>query len=197
MKSKQWIGAVLLALVAGVVPLVVSACYYRIGLKEYPWFADSEATYDFFLYWKGQMLILLCGLLALYVAARQLAGKERGWQGRIEGKYFIPLLLYFLLSLLSAVLSEHGDMAVWGGYEQWEGVIIITAYVVVLFFAIFLLEGRTQIRVFLCVFLSCVFVMTVLSVFQYCGHDFFRTGAGQAVMNFMIKKKLKFTVIIL
>lgn len=193
MKSKQWIGAVLLAMVAGVVPLVVSACYYRIGLKEFPWFADSDATYDFFLYWKGQTLILLCGLLALYVAVRQMAGKERGWQKRIEGKYAIPLILYFLLSLLSAVLSEHGDMAIWGGYEQWEGVIIITAYVVVLFFAIFLLEGRTQIRVFLCVFLSCVFVMAVISVFQYCGHDFFRTGAGQAVMNFMIKKKLKFT----
>lgn len=179
MKSKQWIGAVLLAMVAGVVPLVVSACYYRIGLKEFPWFADSDATYDFFLYWKGQMLILLCGLLALYVAVRQLAGKERGWQGRIEAKYFVPLLLYFLLALLSAVLSEHGDMAVWGGYEQWEGVIIITAYVVVLFFAIFLLEGRTQIRVFLCVFLSCVFVIAVLSVFQYCGHDFSVPGLGR------------------
>ena len=166
MKSKQWIGAVLLAMVAGVVPLVVSACYYRIGLKEFPWFADSDATYDFFLYWKGQMLILLCGLLALYVAVRQLAGKERGWQGRIEAKYFVPLLLYFLLALLSAVLSEHGDMAVWGGYEQWEGVIIITAYVVVLFLASFLREGRTQIRVVRCVFVCCVFVIGVLSVFQ-------------------------------
>lgn len=193
MKVKKRLGAVLLAMVAGIVPLIVSACYYRIGLKEFTWFSDSDAAYDFFLYWKGQTLILLCGLLALYVAVWQLAGKEHGWQDRLEWKYLVPLLLYFLLALLSAVLSEHGDMAIWGGYEQWEGMIIITAYVIVLFFASLLLEGRTEISIFMWIFLFCVFVMSVLSVCQYLGHDFFRTGAGQAVMNFMIKKKLKFT----
>lgn len=193
MDSKKRTGAVLLAMVAGVVPLIVSACYYRIGLKEFVWFSDSDAAYDFFLYWKGQMLILLCGLLALYVAVRQLAGKEQGWQERMEWKYLVPLFLYVLLALLSAILSEHGDMAVWGGYEQWEGVIVITAYVIVLFFASLLLEGGTEISIFMWIFLVLVFVMSALSVCQFFGHDFFRTGAGQAVMNFMIEKKLKFT----
>ena len=139
------------------------------------------------------MLILLCGLLALYVAVRQLAGKEQGWQERMEWKYLVPLFLYVLLALLSAILSEHGDMAVWGGYEQWEGVIVITAYVIVLFFASLLLEGGTEISIFMWIFLVLVFVMSALSVCQFFGHDFFRTGAGQAVMNFMIEKKLKFT----
>ncbi len=193
MNAKKRIGAVLLAMVAGIVPLIVSACYYRIGLKEYTWFSDSDAAYDFFLYWKGQTLILLCGLLALYVAVRQMAGKGNRWQERMEWKYLVPLFLYVVLALLSAVLSEHGDMAVWGGYEQWEGVIIITAYVIVLFFASLLLEGRTEIGIFMWIFLVLVFVMSVFSVCQYLGHDFFRTDAGQAVMNFMIKKKLKFT----
>lgn len=193
MNAKKRIGAVLLAMVAGIVPLIVSACYYRIGLKEYTWFSDTDAAYDFFLYWKGQTLILLCGLLALYVAVRQMAGKGHRWQERMEWKYLVPLFLYVVLALLSAVLSEHGDMAVWGGYEQWEGVIIITAYVIVLFFASLLLEGRTEIGIFMWIFLVLVFVMSVFSVCQYFGHDFFRTDAGQAVMNFMIKKKLKFT----
>lgn len=193
MNAKKRMGAVLLAMVAGIVPLIVSACYYRIGLKEYTWFSDSDAAYDFFLYWKGQTLILLCGLLALYVAVRQMAGKGHRWQERMEWKYLVPLFLYVVLALLSAVLSEHGDMAVWGGYEQWEGVIIITAYVIVLFFASLLLEGRTEIGIFMWIFLVLVFVMSVFSVCQYFGHDFFRTDAGQAVMNFMIKKKLKFT----
>ncbi len=90
MNAKKRIGAVLLAMVAGIVPLIVSACYYRIGLKEYTWFSDSDAAYDFFLYWKGQTLILLCGLLALYVAVRQMAGKGHRWQERMEWKYLVP-----------------------------------------------------------------------------------------------------------
>lgn len=194
MKGKRCIGAVLLVLVLSVVPLVVSAFYYQIGLKEYPWFSDSDAAYDFFLYWKGQLLILLCGLIALYTAVRQMFEKRDAWRGAkgVERKYVIPLILYFALAVLSSVLSEQRDTALWGGYEQWEGIIIIAAYVSVLFFAYLLLDDKTEFCIVEWGFLTGVFVLSALSVCQYFGHDFFRTEAGQAVMNFMTEKKLNF-----
>lgn len=195
MRRKNCLGAVLLVMVLSVVPLVVSAFRYQIGLREHPWFSDSDLYYDFFLYWKGQLLILLCGLLALYTAVGQMSGRYRLEKGAkvFEGKYMISLGLYLVLAVLSAVFSGHRHMAVWGGYEQWEGVIIITAYVSVLFFAYLLADGKTAFRIVMWGLLAGAFVISVLSTGQFFGHDFFRTQAGQAVMNFMISKKLKFT----
>lgn len=197
MKGKNKIAAVLLGLVLALVPLIVSAYYYEIGLMEFPWFANSEKGYDFFLYWKGQALILLCGLLALYAAVKPFVVKENkhaAFAGRwFDKRYIIVLAVYFAAAVLSTVLSEHKDMAVWGGYEQWEGMIIIAAYVAVLFFAYFLVSGNTEINIVIWVLFAGVFVMSVLSVGQFFERDFFRGEMGQSVMNFMLAKKLKFT----
>lgn len=197
MKGKNRIAAVLLGLVLAVVPLIVSAYYYEIGLMEFSWFPNSPKAYDFFLYWKGQALILLCGLLALYAAVKPFAMKENkhaAFGGRwFDKRYIIALAVYFGTAVLSTVLSEHKDMAVWGGYEQWEGIIIIAAYVAVLFFAYFLISGKMEINIVIWVLFAGVFVMSVLSVGQFFEKDFFRGEAGQSVMNFMLAKKLKFT----
>lgn len=197
MKGKNKIAAVLLGLVLAVVPLIVSAYNYEIGLMEFSWFANSEKAYDFFLYWKGQALILLCGLLALYAAVKPFVVKENKpaalgvrW---FDKRYITALAVYLGTVVLSAVLSEHKDMAVWGGYEQWEGMIIIVAYVAVLFFAYYLISGKAEINIVIWGLFVGVFVMSILSVGQFCESDFFRKEAGQSVMNFMLDKKLKFT----
>lgn len=202
MKTKNRFGAVLLVLILGFVPLVVSACHFRIGLKECPWFSNADTSYDFFLYWKGQALILLCACMALYVAVLQFFGKKEyqvdTWSERmrvsgLERKYILPLVIYFVLSVLSTVFSEHRDMAVWGGYEQWEGMFIIAAYVITLVFASMFAVGKTEIRIIEWGVLAGVLILSVLGAMQFFGYDFFRTDAGQAVMNFMIEKKLRFS----
>lgn len=202
MRTKNRFGAALLMLILGFVPLIVSACHYRIGLKDYPWFMDADTSYDFFLYWKGQALILLCACLALNTAAGQLFGGKKGQAAvrsgqdlplGLERRYLILLASYFLLSVLSAVLSEHRDMALWGGYEQWEGMFIVAAYVIVLWFASMDVAGKTEITMIGWGLLAGVLVLSFLGTMQFFGHDFFRTNAGQAVMNLMTKKKLRFS----
>ncbi len=190
-KSKNRIGAVLLILIVSAVPLIVSAAAYEIGLKEYPWFSGADQTYDFFLYWKGQALILLCGLLALYVGIKQIFCGE-DWMSKLRGKYMAPLGLYLVFVILSTVFSSHREMAVWGGYEQWEGMIVIAAYVVVLFMACLIVGSGTELKMIQWGFLAGAFLMSLLGACQAFGHDFFRTENGQAVMNFMVEKKLKF-----
>lgn len=204
MKGKNIVAAVLLGLVLAGVPLIVTAYYYEIGLKDFAWFADSEKAYDFFLYWKGQALILLCGLLALYAAVKTFTVKEHRHAARqrsytaldaqwFNKRYIIALVAYFGTALLSTALSEHKDMAVWGGYEQWEGMVIIAAYVAVLFLAYFLVSGETEINIVVWILFVGVFLMSVLSVGQFFERDFFRGEAGQSAMNFMLDKKLNFT----
>lgn len=189
--KKNIIGAVLLVFVLSVVPLIVSAYHYEVKLNSYPWFSGST-TYDFFLYWKGEALLLLCGLLALYVAVK-LCFVSKGLFGQTDHKYLIPLILYFVMCVLSTLFSEHRNMAVWGGYEQWEGMLILGTYVLVLLSAYGLVKGETEVNIIRYGLLAGVLVLSFLSMRQFMGEDFFRTPMGKDVMNFMSDKKLNFT----
>lgn len=191
-QDNNWIGAFLIILVLAFVPLIVSAKKYSVGLSDQLWFSSADTSYDFFLYWKGQALLLLCGLLSLYVALKMTISKK-DMMASVDNRYLIPMGVYFLMSLLSALLSQHRRMAVWGGYEQWEGMLTLGAYVVILFFSCCLILGRTEIRIVMYGLLAGVFILSLLGARQFLGHDFFRTAAGKAVMNFMNDEKLNFT----
>lgn len=186
------VGAVLLVCVLCLIPPIVSAYKYQIHLSSYPWFSDSDVTYDFFLYWKGQALILLCGVLALYTAVRLLTGKQEVL-GQTDSRFLIPLSAYFVLAFLSTLFSEHRETAVWGGYEQWEGMIILGCYVILLVMAYGLVKGKTEIEIVTNGLLVGVLALAFLSAMQFFGHDFFRTENGKDVMNFMIQNELNFT----
>ena len=133
-KNRNVVGAVLIGFVLAVVPLIVSAKKYNIGLNTFPWFSNGDTSYDFFLYWKGQALILLCGVLALYVAVKLFIGKKDTF-GDTDHRYLIPLAVYFVLCMLSTVFSGQRQTAIWGGYEQWEGMITLGPYVLLLLFS--------------------------------------------------------------
>lgn len=191
-RNKNWIGAFLIVLILAFVPLIVSAKKYSVGLSDQLWFSSADTSYDFFLYWKSQALLLLCGILSLYAALKMTVSKKE-MMASVDNRYLIPLGVYFLMSLLSTVLSQNKRMAVWGGYEQWEGMLTLGAYVVILFFSCCLILGQTEIRILMYGLLAGVFILSLLGARQFLGYDFFRTTAGKAVMNFMSDEKLNFT----
>ena len=85
-KNQNIIGAVLVVLIMSLVPLVVSAFQYETGMEGYAWFSNSTSGYDFFLFWKGQLLLLLCALMAFYAAAKCLLVKEGMPDSKLEKK---------------------------------------------------------------------------------------------------------------
>ncbi len=191
-KNVNVLGTLLVDFVVCLVPFIVSAKKYQIGLSQEPWFFRADYKYDFFLYWKGQALILLCGLLAAYMAGRLFAQKSRTL-GAPQVKCLIPALVYGGMVMISAWFSEHRDMAVTGGYEQWEGAVIQVCYVVLFLMACSIVRAEAEWKILLYGVLASSLVMSFLSVMQCFGRDFFRTEAGQYVMNFMSDEKLEFS----
>ena len=105
-KNQNIIGAVLVVLIVSLVPLVVSAFKYETGMAEYAWFSGSTVRYDFFLFWKGQLLLLLCALMAFYAALKCLLVKEGMPDSKLEKKYIIPLALYAVLAFESTIFRN-------------------------------------------------------------------------------------------
>lgn len=192
MKLKNRMRAMLVVLVISVVPLVVSAYHFQTGLSQYSWSSSGEDSYDFFLYWKGFLLVCISLIMAMWFAAAFIRDRKN-LLGRAGAKYMVPVCLYLLFAVVSTVCSEHKSMAVYGGYEQWEGIIIIGAYVIVLLFSYLMLCEKIEFRIVMWGFLIGVFALSLVSAMQAFGYDFLRTEAGHAMMNFMSDKKLNFT----
>lgn len=182
----------LVVLVLSVVPLVVSAYHFQTGLSQYSWSSSGEDVYDFFLFWKGFLLVCISLFMASVFILTYIRDRAQVTE-RAGAKYIVPVCLYLSFAVLSTVCSEHKNMAVYGGYEQWEGIIIIGAYVIVLLFCYLMLCGKTEFNIVMWGFLIGVFVLSLVSAMQAFGYDFFRTEAGHAMMNFMSDKKLNFT----
>ncbi len=191
-EKKNWLGTILILVVLTFVPLIVSAKKYSSGLGVFPWFSNSDITYDFFLYWKAQALILMCGVISLYITVKIFKDGSETF-GHIHKKYLVPALLYLGMSLLSTLFSEQKTTAVFGGYEQWEGMILLAIYVILMLLTYAILKGKSELSLVAYGVLGGVAGMAFLSAMQAMGYDFFRTPAGQAVMNFMLNRKLQFS----
>lgn len=184
------IGAICLVIVLGIVPLISSAHKYSIGLNQYEWFSSTEATRDFFLYWKGRALLLICILLFVYGVAKICLNLIQ-IDFVAKKKYYILIGMYALFVVLSTCFSAHKEMAVWGGFQHFEGLFIHLSYVVVFLAASVIVRGKWEVRILQVGILGTVFVMAFLGAMQAWGYDFFRTNMGNKVLNFMSEEVLK------
>lgn len=82
-------------------PLVAKGQKVQVDLGKYSWFPDGDFQYDFFMYWKSIVfLILTAGMILVLIdryVIRRISLKQ--W------KYFIPLFVYAGLVILSTALS--------------------------------------------------------------------------------------------
>lgn len=188
-EKKNRIGSMWILIGLTCIPLIVSGKKYSSGLCDFSWFSHADVTYDFFLYWKVQAWILWSGVVCLYASWKVL------WEGRmafgkVEKKYAILLGVYLLTALLSTVCSEQRTTAVYGGYEQWEGMIMLAVYALLMMMSYTLMKGKVELSLLANGLLAGVGLMAVLCAMQAAGYDFFRTSAGKAVMNVMLESRL-------
>ncbi len=175
------------------VPLIATVKRYDNGLTGFSWFSNASGSVDIFLYWKGQALILLAFLMMAFLL---LSCTEWEWMPQwraIRKPPVICLLIYFVLATLSALFSEHRNFALTGSYEQWEGLNVILAYVMLFLYISFVLGEEKQVRFLIYALIAGSFIMGLIGTFQYMGMDLFRGDFGQVLMNLMSDTKMKFS----
>lgn len=205
---------VILALAA--VPLIVSVKPYNTGLTKEPWFFNSDSSIDVFLYWKGQALVILAVAMAVLLAGTVIQlwfSKQEGnsvnssvrknagaasdilhvMRERICRPEMIFLFAYLVFMLISALTSNYKDFAISGSYEQWEGMNVLSAYVVLLLYVYLTTGTEKAVRIILYSLVSGAFVIGVIGTFQFLHMDLFRSSVGKAIMNFMSSTKMNFS----
>lgn len=175
------------------IPLIVTVKQYDTGLADYAWFSNSAKSVDLFLYWKGRALILLAVLMLVLLAVR-LAGKEKiiAFWDKIRRPETLCIALYLLFAAISALLSEYREFAIGGSYEQWEGLNVLAAYMMLLLYTYVTAGTEKMVRFLLYSLILGSFLIGLIGTFQYLQMDFFRSSAGRVVMNLLSEEKMNY-----
>ena len=100
---------------------------------------------------------------------------------------------YLVLSVLSSLLSAYPSFAIWGSYEQWEGLFVLLAYGIFFLYVYLTVDTEWIVRLVVYGLVAGGFLMGLLGTFQFFGMDLFRGKAGQMLMNLLSENKMKFT----
>jgi len=158
--------------------MIVRAFNYRMNLMQFPWGSQNEFT-DFFSY--GKMIaILVCAALVLLILLYKFVT-----QALIIKKTFIyiPMFTYFVFVLISHVMSEHREIALLGFWDRFEGTLVLLAYMVMLFFAINIINTERDVKRIIYAVAISSFLLSLIGISQAIGHDFFQTRIGKMLIT--------------
>ena len=157
-----------------IVPLIVKVKILSNPLQDYAWYNDADYLYDFFLYYKSQVVTILSGLMLLILCWK--FSKMRHKENLLHRDYriFIPLGIYLLLVIISSVFSEYSGFCIQGMPDQYETVWNLIAYVIATIYACWLIveqKGETKIQFALYIGAALVGLICVL---QFLKIDIYR-----------------------
>lgn len=171
-----------LILVLGVIPLIVQLQLVPLSADVRAfWTQDSAA--DFFSYYKSKALILVViYMLCVFGYYKAQGLKDKLLQDKSLYLYFGATAVFALFALLSTVLSEYKSIAVWGGPERCEGIIMILVYLFLMLYALWAYLHKPEFRYIVLPLGVLTCITGFLGVFQFWGHDIFTTEFGKSLI---------------
>lgn len=159
-----------LYLIAGLVPIIMYLKKVTLNDPGNLFWDGAPVHYDIFSYYKMVYLLVFSAIgLLLYLILR----KDNPFVNKNK-KYYIPLAVYSLFILLSALASEYRQVSFFGFLERYEGAFVLIAYSVICFLSMNILNEEKQIKLFLGCLLASAAVITLLGTLQYLGIDYFK-----------------------
>lgn len=183
-RERKTTGALLpLILVLAVIPLVCIIHKYESGLESYAWFAKAGTVFDVFLYYKSKLLFLAGLVLACMTGGYLYSKKETLFRDDKSRYVLICLGCFAAFSLVSVLFSYEPGQALWGGYEQWEGVVVLLTYALIFLFTYAFLHYEQELYVLFGAFAVGALIVGTLGVFQAAGYDYIKSEGMHAILT--------------
>lgn len=158
---------------AAVIPLIVRIIFYDPKLSGYAWFPKETNSMDMFMYHKNQAMILLDAILVvlfvILLFCKRLPAKAA----------FVPLGIYFILILLSAIFSVVPEQTWSGFYGMMESAFALFGYCMICYYVFAVVRTEWQLKAVICVILIGIFLLCAIGVSQFVGHDFYMSNFGK------------------
>ena len=185
-----WLDLLPLVLLFSVQPLVMIGKEVKTYLSDQPWFPSEPTQYDFFMYGKMAVFLVLAVWITVVVIDRIAIRREKP----VAWKRFLPLALYEILAVLSACCSLNQELSLHGMNEQYETVWVLLGYGLVAFGAAQIIKTERQLKVSCAALCVGAGIQGLLGLAQLLGHDFFSTAIGKKLLTAGLGKEVAETM---
>lgn len=154
-------------LVLGVLPFVVYMAEYDNGYSKYDWHSDQSVMQDFYTYYRAIFFIVIAFFAVVILAFWLGLYREQVKNSKI----FIPLAVYGVCAVVSAIASKHPKAAWLGNFVDCEGTFVLLGYAVIGFYTYQMLRVERDYRTILRAVLVMFTPMSVVGWFQVFQND--------------------------
>ncbi len=154
-------------LVIAVLPFITRLITYDSGLSQYSWFSNQDITHDFFSYYKSLAFLILTVINAIILLLYFLLQRGK----RKEMKPFLPIGIYSLFVILSAIFTVNSKLTLVGGMAHFESIFIILGYVILLIYVYQINKREEDYKAILKALVISLILMCIIGIFQMLGKD--------------------------
>lgn len=167
---QQWEIYPLLFLVC-LYPLIMRLEFVPIDLSQYSWFPDTSTQVDVFLFWKSRVLVVLASIMLFFIMSHRLANRK----SKRLPNYFMFLLGYIVLVIISTICSNYRSYSIFGGIEQYESVWVLIGYVIIAVTTYYFMGSNVRQQVFLVALCIGAGILVIIGLSQLFDSDLMKT----------------------
>lgn len=167
-----------------ITPLIVHLYRFDSHLESYSWYNNTNENSDFFLYYKAIFLIAMSAImLAIIGYTMYKERKKRVRQFEIINEYWlIGLGIFLFFACFSTLVSKYRYFGVHGIADQFEPILVIIGYCIVMVYTYYMVNQREHIQVIKAAILTLCSLIGILGLFQLIGMDFWASKLGRILM---------------
>lgn len=170
-----------IAIVLIIIPLIIHEFIFTPTIAKESWFPDANVASDYFLFYKGIILIgtgILMGIILLYkqiFSKQKLFTKLQVWQ--------VLLLAYMCFVLLSTFASPYKSISLNGTYEQFETVLVLLTYCLLLYYSYYVVRTEQDVQAIARYLFIGIGIMTGIGLLQLFGLDPIASNWGKYLIS--------------
>ena len=174
----EWYYLIPIIIFSAIVPLIVYMKMVPVEGIAFQYWKGSSENADFFAYYKSLWIIIAAALSIISFSICLCLKKIQIKQTRL----YIPMGLYAFFVILSTIFAEYKDVALWGFPDRHEGMLVLLSYIIICFVTINLVNEKKHLKIIFGSLFASASIIGIIGIFQYFGHDFFRSSFGKLLI---------------
>ncbi|BEP30374.1 O-antigen ligase family protein [Helicovermis profundi] len=174
--------------------LVIAVKKVTFDFTSVTWMEDKKIFIDLFAYYKAQLIIFSAILAIIIMLHKYIKGQITV---KIDYKKYIPYFMFTFFIVLSYLMSEHKDIALYGFFDRYEGLLVYLSYIIMTLYIAYVLKNKKiNISIIVRMLMVLTIILGVLGTLQYLGKDIFRMDwFKNYIVSFLGKNsKINFTM---
>ncbi|MFV0516149.1 MAG: O-antigen ligase family protein [Aminipila sp.] len=175
----HWFQMLPIAFFTAFIIIIVRLYQYNRPMSQFYWTNGGNDLVEFFSYYK-MSAIIICSVFAILIIMYRVFCQSLAIKRSI---LYIPILIYSLFVLLSYLMSDYKEFALFGFNDRFEGTIPLIFYMIMLFYIINTVNDEKSVKWVIYPTAISSLLLCLLGVSQSLGKDFFQTTLGKKLIT--------------